>query len=201
MKLNRIVVLVVLQVPLVAALSSSCKLHHIQSNDNVTVNDGGTLDGGLPISGCSGTMNELFIDYGPFGFHPNGEQVVSAGDWSFTATVLKKVGGQPSGVRLQTWSPTDAAHNYANLNFSTDSLGMALAPGTYNMVEREEFTTPGHAGLDVDTTWGSCNKLSGEFTIQDIGFDGGTVDSFTASFAQTCDGYTDGLTGCIHYHQ
>lgn len=77
-------------------------------------------------------------------------------------------------------SPT----RWVDLAFSTDKLGVPLAPGVYTDAQRFPFENPGHAGLWwADTGYGP-NTLSGAFTIYDIQKDAlGQYTSFAASFS------------------
>lgn len=84
---------------------------------------------------------------------------------------------------------SSADDKYAILDFSTQDLGGALTAGvTYTGAERASFATPGHPGLDVSYDHRGCNKLTGSFTVKQLSFKAGALDTFGASFNQSCDG-------------
>ncbi|MDQ1924107.1 PEP-CTERM sorting domain-containing protein [Massilia pseudoviolaceinigra] len=77
---------------------------------------------------------------------------------------------------------------YAMLDFSTQELGVPLAAGgTYTSAERAAFASPGHPGLDVSYNHRGCNKVRGSFTVNQLSFKSGALDTFDASFSQSCD--------------
>jgi hypothetical protein len=92
--------------------------------------------------------------------------------------------------------------------FSTSSLGVPLAPGLYTGAERADFTDPNVPGLDVYGDFMGCNTLTGQFQVIEITAtpadpDGGaplpTVQSFTATFVEYCEGAGPAAVGCVHF--
>jgi hypothetical protein len=89
---------------------------------------------------------------------------------------------------------------YTMLDFSTKGLGVAMtAGGTYTSAERAAFATSGHPGLDVSYGHRGCNTLSGSFTVNQLSFKAGALDTFGASFKQSCDGGSL-MTGSFYYN-
>jgi len=77
---------------------------------------------------------------------------------------------------------------FTDLDFSTRNFGGPLAAGvTYTNAERASFASPGHPGLDVSYGHRGCNQLRGSFTVNQLSFSVGQVDTFSASFSQACD--------------
>jgi hypothetical protein len=77
---------------------------------------------------------------------------------------------------------------FAELDFSTRGLGVPMAAGmTYTNAERAAFATSGHPGLDVSYDHRGCNTLTGKFTVNQLSFNAGALDTFSASFSQSCD--------------
>lgn len=80
-------------------------------------------------------------------------------------------------------------NNLAGLDFSTRGLGVAMATGmTYENAERAAFASPGHAGLDVTYGHRGCNQVRGSYTVNQLSFKAGLLDTFATSFSQRCDG-------------
>ncbi len=75
------------------------------------------------------------------------------------------------------------------LDFSTRRLDAPLTVGvTYTDAQRAPFDLLGHPGLDVSYNHRGCNKLTGSFTVNELSFKSGAVDTFGVAFSQSCDG-------------
>ncbi|NHZ33046.1 PEP-CTERM sorting domain-containing protein [Massilia sp. CCM 8692] len=82
-----------------------------------------------------------------------------------------------------------AEDQLTTLDFSTRRLDTPLTAGvTYTDAQRAPFDLLGHPGLDVSYNHRGCNKLSGNFTVNELSFKSGAVDTFGVSFSQSCDG-------------
>jgi hypothetical protein len=87
---------------------------------------------------------------------------------------------------LDPWASAD--DKFALLDFSTRGLGAPLTAGvTYTGAERAAFASLGHPGLDVSYGHRGCNTLRGSFTVNQLSFNGAALDTFGASFSQSCD--------------
>jgi hypothetical protein len=80
-------------------------------------------------------------------------------------------------------------NKWATLDFSTRRLGVAMTSGvTYTNAERAPFASLGHAGLDIGYNHRGCNTLRGSYTVNQLSFKAGALDTFSTSFSQSCDG-------------
>jgi hypothetical protein len=97
----------------------------------------------------------------------------------------------------------DSSNTFSTLDFSTQQLGIALAPGTYLDAQRAAFATAGHPGLDVTFQNRGSNTLTGQFTVNDVSFvttgSGLQIESFDVSFEQHSEGQTPALFGQFSY--
>jgi hypothetical protein len=88
----------------------------------------------------------------------------------------------------------------AQLDFGTDKLGTSMAAGqTYLNAERAPFASTGHAGLDVSYDHRGCNMITGSFTVKELSFKGGALDTFGVSFTQFCGG-GPAMDGTFYYN-
>ena len=128
--------------------------------------------------------------------------------WSYVPTTGLSVsvfdltdGGEVSFVRIQY----DNAGASWRLDFSTEQLGIALAPGTYADVERATFASPGHAGMDVSGMGSGGNTIFGSFTVTEAVFDYSNpsepvVVSLSITFEQHADSPdAPAWTGVVNY--
>jgi hypothetical protein len=97
-------------------------------------------------------------------------------------------------------------NTFALLFFGTDALGIPIQPGFFPDAERADFATPGHPGLDISFQNRGCNAVSGAFSIHDVVFSdaaaaatGSSIESFSASFEQHCEGFPSALFGTFSY--
>lgn len=89
---------------------------------------------------------------------------------------------------------------FSNLFFSTRGLGTPMASGvTYLNAERASFASSGHPGLDVTYNHRGCNRVRGSFTVNQLSFHAGALDTFAASFNQSCDGGAM-MSGTFYYN-
>jgi len=83
---------------------------------------------------------------------------------------------------------SSADNKFATLDFSTRGLGVPLTAGIfYDNAERAAFASPGHPGLDVSYGHRGCNRVRGSFTVNQLSFSAGALDTFSVSFSQFCD--------------
>ena len=100
-------------------------------------------------------------------------------------------------------TPSDQTQGlWWTLDFASDQLsGMPpLDAQVYSNATRWPFEAPGQAGQDVTGDGRGCNMSTGEFQIESITMSGGTLQDFTATFLQYCDG-GPALRGCVHFAQ
>lgn len=89
---------------------------------------------------------------------------------------------------------------YTHLDFSSRGLGLALAAGvSYTDAQRAAFATQGHPGLDVAYDHRGCNTVWGSFTVNELSFKAGALDTFGASFSQSCGG-SPFMNGTFYYN-
>jgi hypothetical protein len=114
-----------------------------------------------------------------------------------------------------TFTPTlDAPQNHLSfqiigsdgldtLNWTLDLAapqGQRLTPGTYVNATRYPFQAPTVPGLSFYGDGRGCNTLSGTFTITDAAYGiDGSVQRFSATFEQHCEGAGPALRGTIVY--
>jgi hypothetical protein len=77
--------------------------------------------------------------------------------------------------------------------------GQPLKPGTYDNARRWPFQSASQPGLSFSGTGRGCNTLTGSFVIRviELGPDN-TLDRFSASFEQHCEGSSAALRGDIN---
>lgn len=107
-------------------------------------------------------------------------------------TVAISASGTSNGVTV--WVMDGGFPRYA-LNFAPIK-GAPLSPGDYVDAQRASFRGEGHPGIDISGDGFGCNIDSGEFTVEDIAFDGGSggvsggVSRLAIAFDQRCQGGT-----------
>ncbi|MCL4694061.1 MAG: hypothetical protein KJ060_16300 [Candidatus Hydrogenedentes bacterium] len=79
--------------------------------------------------------------------------------------------------------------------------GDALAVGSYLDAERYAFASPGHPGLDFTGNFRGANTLTGNFTVEELEYDGGgDLSRLVVEFTQYEDGDTSkGVYGRLVY--
>ncbi len=127
----------------------------------------------------------------------NVDELYSSADpmltWNFArfnnvGTAANPAADSLSFTFLEKWWITGESR-YATLDFSTRGLGGAMSVGsTYLNAERAAFASPGQPGLDVSYDHRGCNTLRGSFNVKQLSFHAGAIDTFAASFKQSCDG-------------
>ena len=76
--------------------------------------------------------------------------------------------------------------------------GEPLRVGEYTDALRAAFANPVKPGMDVSGAGRGCNRLSGDFVINEIGLaQSNTLDRFVAEFNQKCENSSAILTGSI----
>lgn len=77
--------------------------------------------------------------------------------------------------------------------------GRELEIGTYSSAQRTAFRNPVKPGIDISGAGRGCNKISGSFVIQDIGFSKSVgLEKFVAEFEQHCEEGIPALKGEIN---
>lgn len=89
---------------------------------------------------------------------------------------------------------------WASLDFSTNRLGIPMAPGSYVDAERASFASSGHPGLDVGFDHHGCNELSGSFRVYGVVLSGTDIDYFSVAFEQRCERTNPPLLGWFVYY-
>lgn len=76
--------------------------------------------------------------------------------------------------------------------------GELLTVGKYADALRASFPNPVKPGIEISGAGRGCNRISGDFTIEEIGFTRlKTLDTFVAKFNQRCENSTSILTGSV----
>jgi hypothetical protein len=145
---------------------------------------------------CLAGGNVVFFD-GDAGdyIHP-GIDTITQGTWG-----LQSSGTTPSTVHVSLTPSQSNQGLWWDLYFSSLQLNQPLDTQVYTDAQREPFAAPGHPGLEVTGDGRGCNTLTGSFQIEDLTMSGSTVQSFTATFEQHCEGGTAALRGCVHFEQ
>ena len=93
--------------------------------------------------------------------------------------------------------------NALSASFSSQGLGNLVEGTTYTDAERSGFQSPGHPGMEVAFQFRGSNFLTGNFTVNQIGYHQSAgdwvLDSFDVSFVQYSDGSPLALTGRLIY--
>jgi len=94
----------------------------------------------------------------------------------FQSQIVGSAGGGPAFLRFEfllkdpnTGLPANPDEE-AGLDFSTQQLGIPIAPGTYTDAQRASFATAGHPGLDVSFEHLGSNEVFGQFTVNSVSF-------------------------------
>jgi hypothetical protein len=81
-------------------------------------------------------------------------------------------------------------------------LGSRLTTGTYEGAERYPFQRRGLPGLSFAGEGRGCNTLTGRFVVTEARFlESGGVRRYRATFEQSCDGRSPGVTGEVQLVQ
>ena len=83
--------------------------------------------------------------------------------------------------------------------FSAPTEAM-LTPGEYPNATYFHATRFGQPAMDVQTSAGRCESLTGSFTVHDILVTAGVLLRFRASFAFECEGSGVETTGCVRFN-
>ena len=76
--------------------------------------------------------------------------------------------------------------------------GEPLRVGEYADALRASFPNPVKPGIEISGAGRGCNRISGDFVIEEIGFTKSeTLDRFVARFSQTCENSNSILTGAV----
>lgn len=143
---------------------------------------------------CEIGGNVLFFDGDPFDFIHPGTDTIQLGSWNASVT-----NGEYLTINVY---PADSSQGgWWSTVFSSAALDQPLQAQVYDGAERAAFAPPGHPGLDVYGDGRGCNTVAGRFQVFDVQISGDTVNAFTATFEQACEGGSTKLRGCVHYTQ
>jgi hypothetical protein len=95
--------------------------------------------------------------------------------------------------------PNQDANSWWELNFTSEVAGLTLGQKQYHQAARSRGRDRPQAGFDVTSGSHGCERVLGDFRIDDVKWIGDKVERFTAVFAQHCDEQVGALTGCIHF--
>jgi hypothetical protein len=128
----------------------------------------------------------------------------------FSPQIRRTIGptADPAELLFVLGTVTGGADNtFALLFFGTDALGIPIGPGFFLDAERADFASPGHPGLDISFQNRGCNTVAGSFTIHAVSFSdraetatGSSIETFSASFEQHCEGAAPALRGTFTYN-
>lgn len=113
----------------------------------------------------------------------------------------------PSELRFILGTVTSGFDNtFALLSFGTSGLDIPFQGGVFLDAERADFALPGHPGLDISFQNRGCNTVAGNFTVNDVSFSnsvatatGSSIETFSVSFEQHCNGDEPALYGTFSY--
>lgn len=95
------------------------------------------------------------------------------------------------------WKVVD--DQYTTLSFGSGSFTPFAAGENYMNAERAPFASVGHPALEVNYNHRGCNNLTGNFTVNQLSFRAGALDTFGVSFNQSCDGGAL-MSGTFYYN-
>jgi hypothetical protein len=155
---------------------------------------------------CSGASGNIFVIAGDDWVYKGPPLTVTDGSWGVTIFGTDKATGMPNTLYF---SILDSTEGTWEAEFSTNQLGLPIQIGNYPDAERAAFAEQGHPGLDVDGQGRGCDGITGRFVVLDVeatpgDSEAGTmpvVQSFTATFQQSCEFGTPMDVGCIHFSQ
>lgn len=145
-------------------------------------------------SPCLAGGNTLFFNGDSGSYIYNGIETITLATWTASAS--------SSQVHISL-DPTDPSQGqWWDLYFDASKLANpVLATQVYENAERWPFQDSGHPGFDVSGDGRGCNTVSGRFQVEELQMNGGTLQSFTATFEHHCEGAGPALRGCVHFSQ
>lgn len=84
-------------------------------------------------------------------------------------------------------------------DFKTMNFLSQLQPGYYGNLQRDPFNNPTRGGLDWYGFGRGCNTLTGWFVVDNVTYNGGTLQAIDLRFEQHCEGRTPALRGQVHW--
>lgn len=141
---------------------------------------------------CLTGGNILFFDGDAGNFIFSGKQTVSLAAWTMSGTA--------GSVHAHVVPTSQTQGLWWDLYFDATKLpNPVLMPQVYNDAERYPFQSTGKPGFDVGGDGRGCNTETARFQIEDLVWNGSTIQSMTATFEQHCDSGTKALRGCMHF--
>ena len=168
--------------------------------------DGSSMEGGEdPPFECGGVVggNVIHIAGEPGEYVSGGQTftIVSNGTW--TPTVWPYLTTAPHSVVIDYQERKDGGpgEHFWGLRFSSEKLAEPLAVQAYPNATRYDGEVGTTAGLDVYGNGAGCSSLTGAFEVHELVMDGTALESFGATFSQTCFNAfeTKTMTGCVHF--
>lgn len=118
-------------------------------------------------------------------------------DFAFLSIPAGRVDGVPTSL-IVTMAGPFTAKPAAQLTISTEQLGLALQPGTFQN-RQSGGVVPGFPFFGILFEGRSPTTLSGQFTIHEVVFGAGTIQEFVADFEQYANGSMSALRGRIEF--
>lgn len=134
-------------------------------------------------------VNSLSLVSDPGDFVGQGETVTLVPDAGITSTTTS--GGSVVEIFFFTQSG-----EFWFLDFAAP-IGQPLAVGTYPNAALYPFEAAGQPGLSISGDGRSCSTITGSFTVVQVSYLNGNVNSLDATFEQHCEGATPALRGEI----
>lgn len=147
---------------------------------------------GSSASACLAAPSLMFLD---------GEDDIYAGMLTVTDAGWG-VTGRADRARFRVEPNLPGQGRFWRLEFSTENLGTALAPGVYEGARRNgggpQMMRP---GMDVASADRACGDLEGRFEVHTYESDDDGVVRALISFEQRCTGAARTLRGCVRYER
>lgn len=135
------------------------------------------------------TQWDLAGDYGDF--------IIGPTSHSYDASDDLVVTGGAGGVNASV----DAGDTWWHLTVAPADGDVLEAGRTYTGATRALYSAPNEPGLNLGGSGRGCNKLTGEFTINEIVVDGeGAVTALNLTFEQHCEGDVAAAYGSLAWH-
>lgn len=133
---------------------------------------------------------------GPLDYIVEGED--GNGPWQFSPAnaIITTTKNDGNGIQVEI-----SGDSYWLINVAADnsnSLKTEELPYTYTLAQKFPFNDSGSPGLDVATDSRECSTIDGQFTINQLEWEGEEIKRLDASFIQKCNGSVTALEGTIN---